>query len=249
VNVRGELIGINTAIASRTGAYSGYSFAVPTTIARKVADDLIKFGNVQRAFIGVRIKDVSEEEAKEKGLSQVAGVYVSSLTDGGAAADGGMKEGDIILKVGETVVRNVPELQEQITKYRPGDKVNVTVWRDKKTQVVNVTLRNRDGKAELEDFTAKAEVSLSSLGADFTSPSDSDKENLRIKGGAKIQALNAGKLKSIGVQRGFIITKIDSTPINSPEDLKSAINGKSGNIMLEGIYPNGTKAYYGFSLN
>jgi Do/DeqQ family serine protease len=249
VNVRGELIGINTAIASRTGAYSGYSFAVPTTIARKVADDLIKFGNVQRAFIGVRIKDVSEEEAKEKGLSQVAGVYVSALTDGGAAADGGMKEGDIILKVGETVVRNVPELQEQITKYRPGDKVNVTVWRDKKTQVVNVTLRNRDGKAELEDFTAKAEVSLSSLGADFTSPSDSDKENLRIKGGAKIQALNAGKLKSIGVQRGFIITKIDSTPINSPEDLKSAINGKSGNIMLEGIYPNGTKAYYGFSLN
>jgi Do/DeqQ family serine protease len=249
VNVRGELIGINTAIASRTGAYSGYSFAVPTTIARKVADDLIKFGNVQRAFIGVRIKDVSEEEAKEKGLSQVAGVYVSALTDGGAAADGGMKEGDIILKVGETVVRNVPELQEQITKYRPGDKVNVTVWRDKKTQVVNVTLRNRDGKAELEDFTAKAEVSLSSLGADFTSPSDSDKENLRIKGGAKIQALNVGKLKSIGVQRGFIITKIDSTPINSPEDLKSAINGKSGNIMLEGIYPNGTKAYYGFSLN
>lgn len=249
VNVKGELIGINTAIASRTGAYSGYSFAVPTTIAKKVATDLIEFGNVQRAFIGVRINDVTEEQAKDKGLSQVSGVYVNSLTDGGAAADGGMREGDIILKVGEAPVRNVPELQEQVTKYRPGDKVNVTVWRDKKTQVVSVTLRNREGRAELEDFTAKAEVSLGTLGAEFVAPSTGDLENLRIKGGAKVQNLGVGKLKSIGIQKGFIITKMDSTPINSPEDLKNALNGKSGNIMLEGIYPNGTKAYYGFSLN
>lgn len=249
VNVRGELVGINTAIASRTGAYSGYSFAVPTTIAKKVAEDIIRFGNVQRAFIGVRINDVTEEQAKEKGLPQVNGVYVSSLTDGGAAADGGIREGDVILKVGDYAVKNVPELQEQVTKYRPGDKVNVTVWRDKKTQQVTVTLRNRDGKAELEDFTAKAEVSLNSLGADFVTPSASDLDGLKIKGGAKVQLLNAGKLKSIGIQRGFIITKLDSTPINSPEDLKNALAGKSGNIMLEGVYPNGTKAYYGFSLN
>lgn len=249
VNVKGELIGINTAIASRTGAYSGYSFAVPTTIAKKVATDLIEFGNVQRAFIGVRINDVTEEQAKDKGLPQVSGVYVNSLTDGGAAADGGMKEGDVILKVGEVPVRNVPELQEQVTKYRPGDKVNVTVWRDKKTQVVSVTLRNREGRAELEDFTAKAEVSLGSLGAEFVAPSVGDLESLRIKGGAKVQNLGVGKLKSIGIQKGFIITKMDSTPINSPDDLKNALNGKSGNIMLEGVYPNGTKAYYGFSLN
>jgi Do/DeqQ family serine protease len=249
VNVKGELIGINTAIASRTGAYSGYSFAVPTTIAKKVASDLIEFGNVQRAFIGVRINDVTEEQAKDKGLSQVSGVYVNSLTDGGAAADGGMKEGDVILKIGEYPVRNVPELQEQVTKYRPGDKVNVTVWRDKKSQVVTVTLRNREGRAELEDFSAKAEVSMGTLGAEFVAPTSADLESLKIKGGAKVQNLGVGKLKSIGIQKGFIITKLDSTPINSPDDLKNALSGKNGNIMLEGIYPNGTKAYYGFSLN
>lgn len=249
VNVRGELIGINTAIASRTGAYAGYSFAVPTTIAKKVAEDLIEFGNVQRAFIGVRISDVTETQAKESGLKEVAGIYVNALTDGGAAAQGGIKEGDIILKVGDIAVKNVPQLQEQVTKYRPGDKVKVSVWRDEKLQDVIVTLRNREGKAELEDFTAKAEVSMDELGAQFVKPSSSEVQNLKINGGAKVEAIGSGKLKSIGIQKGFIITKVDKETISSPEELKSALQGKSGNVLLEGVYPNGTKAYYGFSLN
>jgi Do/DeqQ family serine protease len=248
VNARGELIGINTAIASRTGVYNGYSFAVPTTIARKVSEDLIRYGNVQRAFIGVRINDVTEEQAKEKGLREVAGVYVNSLTAGGAAADGGMKEGDIILKVGEKPVKNVPELQEQISQYRPGDKVNVGVWRDGKMQNVMVTLRNREGAAELENFEARAAATVASLGADFVAPSESELSALRLTGGAKVETLNTGKLKAAGVQKGFIITKVDSEKVGSPEDLTRILKGKSGGVLIEGVYPNGTKAYYGFGL-
>lgn len=248
VNTRGELVGINTAIASRTGVYSGYSFAVPTTIAKKVSEDLIRFGNVQRAFIGVRIADVTEEQAKDKGLKDVAGIYVSALTEGGAAAESGMKEGDIIVKVGETIVNNVPQLQEQISKYRPGDKVNVTVWRDRKMQSITVTLRNRDGKAELEDFEAKAAATVSSLGAELSLPSDSELQALRITGGAKVSALGAGKLKAAGIQNGFIITKVDGTRVNSPEELHEILQSKSGGVLIEGVYPNGTKAYYGFGL-
>lgn len=248
VNTRGELVGINTAIASRTGVYSGYSFAVPSTIAKKVAEDLIKFGNVQRAFIGVKISDVTEEQAKEKGLKDVSGIYVSSLTEGGAAAESGMKEGDIIVKINDIGVKNVPQLQEQVSKYRPGDKVNVTVWRDNKLQVVPVTLRNRVGKAELEDFTQSAAATFESLGAKFTEPSDSEKASLRITGGAKITELATGKLAAAGIKKGFIVTKVDSDKVNSPEDLKEVLEGKSGGVLVEGFYPNGTHAYYGFGL-
>jgi serine protease Do len=248
VNTRGELIGINTAIASRTGAFNGYSFAVPATIAKKVANDLIEFGHVQRAFIGVRIGDVTEEQAKEKGLKDVSGVYVKSLTEGGAAATSGIREGDIIQKVGEVTVSNVPQLQEQVSKYRPGDKIKVGVWRDNKYQVVDVTLRNGSGGEKLEDFSAKAEATFESLGAKLTEVSESEMSALRINGGAKVEELLAGKLKAAGVQKGFIITKFDDTKITSPQDLVNALKGKEGGVLIEGVYPNGTRAYYGFGL-
>jgi S1-C subfamily serine protease len=250
VNARGELVGINTAIASRTGAYAGYSFAVPTSIARKISLDIIEFGHAQRAFIGVQISDVTEEQAKDKGLKEVAGVYVNSLTEGGAAAESGIQAEDVILKVAESNVKNMPQLQEQIARYRPGDKIGVTVWRNGKMQNVTVTLRNRVGKAELEDFTVKetAPVDMGSLGAEFVEPSLAEKEALKLNGGAKIATLVPGKLKGVGIQKGFIITKIDGTSVTSPDQLKNELQNKKGNVLLEGVYPNGTKAVYGFSL-
>jgi S1-C subfamily serine protease len=160
-----------------------------------------------------------------------------------------MREGDVILKVAGVAVKNIPQLQEQVIKYRPGNKVNVTVWRGGKLQEVQVTMKNRDGKAELEDFTAAAGISMNSLGAQFTLPSASEKDALKITGGAKVETITPGKLKSIGIQRGFIITKVDGQKIESPEQLESALQGKSGNVLIEGVYTNGTKAYYGFSLN
>ncbi|MFM2200904.1 MAG: hypothetical protein RL040_104 [Bacteroidota bacterium] len=250
VNTRGELIGINTAIQSRTGAFAGYSFAVPSSIARKVSRDIIEFGHVQRAFIGVRIEEVTQEVAKEKGLKEVSGVFVSSLSEGGAAAESGIESGDIIQKIDDRPVNNVPQLQEQVSRYRPGDKVKVAVWRGGKQQVVDVTLRNRSGRAELEDFKAQENgPSVQSLGATFGSISPEDKAKLRIVGGAKVIELQPGKFKSIGLQKGFIITRIDEKTINSPQDLESALMNKAGAyIEIRGYYANGMEAMYGFRM-
>lgn len=246
VNTKGELIGINTAIASRTGVFTGYSFAVPTTIAKKVSTDLIEFGKVQRAFIGVKISEVTEDVAQSAGLNEVAGIYVNGITNG----DSEMKEGDVILKVGGREVKNVPQLQEQVAKYRPGDKVKVGVWRDKKWMELEVALKNRSGRAELNDFAADAEANFSSLGAEFVQPASEELQKLRIKGGAKIKTLNQGKLRSAGIQQGFIVTKIDDTMVDGPNTLKEALSSKAKGegILIEGVYPNGTRAYYGFGL-
>jgi Do/DeqQ family serine protease len=250
VNTRGELIGINTAIQSRTGAFAGYSFAVPSSIARKVSRDIIEFGHVQRAFIGVRIEEVTQEVAKEKGLKEVSGVFVSSLSEGGAAAESGIESGDIIQKIDDRPVNNVPQLQEQVSRYRPGDKVKVAVWRGGKQQVVDVTLRNRSGRAELEDFKAQENgPSVQSLGATFGSISPEDKAKLRITGGAKVIELQPGKFKSIGLQKGFIITRIDEKTITSPQDLETALMNKAGSyIEIRGYYANGMEAMYGFRM-
>ncbi len=248
VNTKGELVGINTAIASRTGVYSGYSFAVPASIARKIADDLMNYGSAQRAFIGVRIQEVSPEIASEKGLSSVNGVFVNSLTEGGAAADAGISEGDIILKVGEKGVNTVPELQEQVSRYRPGDKINVSLWRDKKLQTVVVTLRNKDGNTDLIDKVSEVAATSSTLGADFTDVSDVEKQKLGLSGGAKVANLTSGKLKEIGIQKGFIITKINDQKINSADEVITVLSGKKGMVEIEGYYPNGTRAYYGFGM-
>jgi S1-C subfamily serine protease len=250
VNTKGELVGINTAIQSRTGAFAGYSFAVPSSIAKKVSRDIIEFGHVQRAFIGVRIEEVSQEIAKEKRLKEVAGVFVSSLSEGGAAAESGIESGDVIQKIDERPVNNVPQLQEQVSRYRPGDKVKVTVWRAGKQQVVDVTLRNRSGRAELEDFKAQENgPTVQSLGATFGVPSPEDKAKLRISGGAKVMELQAGKFKSIGLQKGFIITRIDGQAINTPQELETVLQNKAGSyVEIRGYYANGMEAMYGFRM-
>jgi S1-C subfamily serine protease len=200
----------------------------------------------------VRISDVTEEVAKDAGLKEVAGIQVQSLTDGGAAQDSGIREGDIIQKIGEASVKNVPQLQEQVSRYRPGDKVKVTVWRDSKAQMVDVVLRNRSGKPQLEDFSkasTSAGGSIQSLGATFGEPATEDISKLRITGGAKVTDLQPGKFKSIGMQKGFIVTKIDGMTINNPEDLKTALEGKEGKyVEIKGYYSNGMEAMYGFRL-
>jgi Do/DeqQ family serine protease len=248
VNTNGELIGINTAIASRTGSYAGYSFAIPASFAKKVAEDIIEFGNVQRGFLGVQISAVTEEQAKEADLPLVSGVYINNVTAGGAAESAGLEAGDIILKVADYPVSTVPQLQEQISKFRPGNKVNLVVWRSGKEKNFEIELKNKSGKAELENFEEIAAESISSLGAEFSAPSESECKALRIQGGAKVGVLSTGKLRSAGVKTGFIVTKIDGELVTSPEQLQSLLKSKSGGILLEGVYPNGTRAYYGFGI-
>ena len=246
VNVAGELIGINSAIASTTGAYTGYSFAVPANIVRKVAADLMEFGSVQRAYIGVSIQDVDPGLAKEIGLARPQGVYVKGLTDGGAAAEAGIETGDVIMKVGNIEVNTVPQLQEQVGKFRPGDHVTVTVLREGKERVMDVVLRGRDGNVTLTK--AKAETPSVVLGAELAPASAEDLKALKIDGGVKVLTINGGKLRSSGIREGFIITRIDQSPVREPKDVLRALENKQGGVLIEGVYPNGMRAYYGLGV-
>jgi serine protease Do len=246
VNTSGQLVGINSAIASNTGSYTGYSFAVPVNLAKKVVNDLLEFGKVQRAFLGVNIRDIDSKLIDEKKLSDAKGIYVSGVSQGGGAADAGVQEGDIILKVGDVDVNNVPELQEQIGHYRPGDKLAVLVKRNGEEKILPVTLRSKSGDAVVAKAGTKEVLSI--LGATFEPLSQSDTKKLGLNGGVKITSLEAGKLRSAGIKEGFIITGIDKKKVNSLDDVKLALDNKEGGVLIEGIYTNGMKAYYAFGL-
>lgn len=246
VNTNGSLVGINSAIASNTGSYTGYSFAIPVNIVRKVVADLLEFGEVQRGYIGVSIRDIDAKMAQEKNISVLKGVYVDGLTEGGAAKDAGIEEGDIITKIGDVEVNNVPQLQEQVSRFRPGDKIMVSLKRGEKEKVMPVVLKNKNGNVEV---VKKSESeNINSLGASFEPITKDEMQRLNINGGLKISKLNGGKLRGIGIREGFIITSIDKKKVNSLDDLNAAIENKKGGILIEGVYPNGMKAYYGFGL-
>lgn len=247
VDASGGLIGINSAIASTTGAYTGYSFAIPANIVRKVAADLMEFGSVQRAYLGVSIADIGPDQAKEIGLDRPKGVYVKGLSQGGAAESAGMKAGDVIVKVGNIAVDNVPQLQEQVGKFRPGDAVAVTVLRGGREQVMDMKLRGREGNTAVA-ATAKAAATSTALGADLTPATTEELKALSIESGVKVLNINGGKLRSSGIREGFIITRIDRERVREPEDVLRALDEKRGGVLIEGVYPNGTKAYYGLGV-
>ncbi len=248
VNTNGELIGINSAIASQTGSYSGYSFAIPVNIVKKVVADLIEFGTVQRAFIGVSIRDIDAKFAEEKEIKNLNGVYVNGLTDGGAGEDAGVKVGDVIIKIENNPVRNVAELQEQIGKYRPGDKVNVVVIRNSKEMGLAVTLKNKDGNLGVIKKENRSATTLASLGASFETLSKEEMRKLGIQNGLKISRLENGKLAAAGIKPGFIITSIDKKKITDISDIENILQTKAGGVLIEGVYPNGIRAYYGFGM-
>ncbi len=240
VNQRGELVGINSAIASRTGSYTGYSFAVPATIAKKVVNDLKEFGEVQRALLGVNITDVNAEIAEKLDLDNVEGVYVAAVTDNGAANDAGIEEEDVIIKVNNSEIKNTAELQESISQYRPGDDVEITVLRDNKKKLFSVTLRNKHGDTQV------VRDNVIVLGAEFKKLSNRDKQDLEISNGIKISKLEKGKLKEAGLKKGFVITFVNKKPIFDVNDFKREIENASGGVLVEGVYPNGELAYYVF---
>lgn len=247
VNTRGELVGINTAIASQTGSYTGYSFAIPVNLVQKVMRDLIDFGLVQRGFLGVQIADITQDLKEEKNLGTIKGVYVAKVIEDGGAEKAGMKEGDIILKIGAKEITSVASLQEEIGKRRPGDKVPVTVLNQKGNEVVReIVLRNSDGKTDLLD---KVSISKNSaLGATFENLSSKEKKDLNTDHGVKIKSINPGKLKSLGLEEGMIITKLNQQPVTSIEQLTSELNKGGKGVLLEIMSKSGKKDYVGFGL-
>lgn len=246
VNTDGELVGINAAIASNTGSYLGYSFAIPVNIVKKVVADIIEFGTVQRAYLGITYDEIDSKIAKEKGLSKVKGIYITALADNGGAQDAGLKVGDVITKVGSAEVNNSSELQEAVVIHRPGDEVKVVYIRDAVESEVNVTLKNINNTTE----EVKAEITDIStlLGATFSVPTDKELKILRLTNGVKVSKLEDGILKKIGVKEGFIITKVDSKKVTSTDDITTILKDKKGSIMIEGIYPNGVRAVFGVEI-
>jgi Do/DeqQ family serine protease len=251
VSTDGQLIGINSAIASNTGSFTGYSFAIPVNLVKKVVADMLQYGAVQRAFLGVSIRPVDADLAKSVGLNNTEGVYVNALTDRSAAAAAGMKPGDVILKIGDQEINDVPSLEEMVGRYRPGDKINITVSRDNSIMQIPVTLRNLDGTTSVVKPVTADEASattIDELGATFSPVPKEEMEKLHIDNGVKVADLGEGKLSGIGVEKGFIITKIDHQRVATAEDIQKLLDGKTGGILVEGVYPNGMKAYYAFGI-
>ena len=244
VNLRGELIGINTAIASPTGAYAGYSFAVPVSLVKKVIDDIMNYGQVQRGLLGVVIQDMTPALSKEKSLDFVTGVYISAVNQGSAADLGGLKEGDIVTSINDIIIGSTSQLQEVVARYRPGDKLKVKYIRKGDVKETSVVLKNKLGDMAI---VAKNDNSVKSkLGADLQPVSGGEMSVLEISGGAKVAKIFSGRLKEAGVREGFIITSIDKKPVASPDDVVRILESISnGGILIEGIYPNGKKEFYG----
>ncbi len=247
VNTRGELVGINTAIASETGSYTGYSFAVPVNLVRKVMRDLIDYGIVQRGFLGVQIADITQEVKETNKLSDLKGVFVADVVDGGGAEKAGIKKGDVILKIGSVEVNSSAKLQEEVGKGRPGDKIPVTIRRKGGSEeTIDVVLRNKEGEAKL---VSKEEVKKNvSLGATFEELTAKDKKELKTEYGVKIKSITSGKLKSLGLTEGMVITKVNNEPIKSVEQLTEKLNKGNTGVLLEILTQSGRKEYIGFGI-
>ena len=247
VNTKGELVGINTAIASQTGSYSGYSFAVPVNLVEKVMRDLIDYGIVQRGYLGVQINDITQEIKTKNNLPSTKGVFVAKVIEDGSADKAGLKDGDVILKIGTKEVNSVASLQEEIGKRRPGDKISVTVrTKNGEEEIKELILRNKEGETKL---ISKEEISKNAaLGATFMELTDKEKKELNITYGVKIKSIQPGKLKSIGLTEGMVISKVNNEPIESVEQLTTKLNGVNRGILLEIITESGQRDYKGFGL-
>ncbi len=248
VNLRGELVGINSAIASATGYYSGYGFAVPVSLVKKVSADLLKYGNVQRGYIGILPIELNSTIAKEKGAKVGRGIYVENVVDNGAAKAAGLQKGDVIVKMEGQPLDSDAQMREIIGRRRPGDAVLVTVNRNGTERDFKVELRNRNGGRDVIKKTevAAAATSLNTLGADFEELTSREAQQLGVSGGVRVKKITDGKLAETDVEEGFIIVKANGKNVKTVKDLQGIMAGaKEGEgLMLIGMYPNSSRMYY-----
>ncbi|NCI46899.1 S1C family serine protease [Sediminibacterium soli] len=248
INTNGELIGINSAIASPTGSYAGYSYAIPVNIVKKVITDIVKFGTVQRAYIGINYlsENLPEEQIKqfekESGLTyrEGEGVFVTDVPEGGAAVAAGLKKGDIVTKINGVTVFSGPELQEQVSRYKPGDKISLTFTRAGKENTVNLTLKNRAGNTDMVKNTSI----LQRLGAELVNVDSKTAAANKIEGGVVVKKIGDGLLKRTRMQEGFIITTVENQEVKNVNDLDKLLTQFKGRrIKIEGVYPGYENTY------
>lgn len=257
VNARGELVGINAMLYSPTGAYTGYGFAIPTTIMKKVVADLKQYGTVQRAMLGVQVMELGTdlkmneqqaEAAKKKAeeLGVKDGVLIAKIVEGGSA-DGILKENDVIIAINDKTVTRFTDLQEALQQYRPGDKVDVKIVRNKKEQVVEITLKNEQGTTKV-----LKDADMEILGATFKPVSEELKKELNLGYGLQVTAVTEGKMSEAGIRKNFIILKANGQQMKSVEDLeaimKTAVKSTEPVLWITGVYPSGKRGYYSVDL-
>ena len=257
VNTRGELVGINTAIYSQTGNFAGYAFAIPISIAGKVASDIKEYGTVQRAKMGIyspNIEYIKENDPeKYRELQKIVGVQVDDFTERSASKVAGIKKGDIIKSINNVPIRNFNELQNQVGRYRPGDKIKVIVEREGQEMNYTVELQNDEGGTELKK---SAVVGIGTLGAKFAEVTNEQKQKLGISSGVEVTSVeNNGKFRKEGINKGFIILRINNVPVNSEADiarivqLTTSSNSEDKAILVAGFYPNSKTQYIAIDLS
>ncbi|MCC6726350.1 MAG: Do family serine endopeptidase [Saprospiraceae bacterium] len=243
VNLNGELVGINSAIASPTGSYAGYSFAVPANLVDKVVADLRKFGVAQRAFLGAQIRTIDGEFAKEKDLNVTQGVWVEAVNDNSAAEAAGLEKGDVITSINGVQVKESSALIEQIGRHRPGDKVSLTYLRNGKERSVEATLKNASGNTD--QVTEMTSLGMASLGADLKPLSNDELDKMHLSHGVQVEKLRSGKLKEAVVKEGFVITRLNNQPVSSTDDIERILNENDGNgLLIEGKYKGDDRMTY-----
>lgn len=253
VNTQGELVGINAMLVSPTQSYTGYGFAIPTTIMNKVVADLKQYGTVQRAMIGIQginandYYDKMKEEGKEVDLGTMEGIYIDNVEDGSAGAEAGLQKGDVITAVDGKKLKKMAELQEYLANKRPGDKITITYLRNKKSKTATLTLKNQQGNT---DVVKHADLDV--LGGNFREINDSEKRQLNINNGLVVMKINNGALKDAGINKGFIIQKVNDIPMTTISDLQKTVREASTSkepvLYIQGIYPTGKKAYFAVPL-
>ena len=253
VNTRGELIGINAMLYSQTGSFSGYVFAIPTSIMNKVVDDVKKYSTVQRAVIGIQGSDVKnyvdaqKDQGKDVDLGTMEGIYVAKVLEESSAEEAGLKAGDVITAIDGKEMNKMADLQEYLAKKRPGDKVSVSYLRDKKKASKTMTLKNEQGNTQV---VKKADLDV--LGGNFRAITDGQKKQLNIGYGLEVLKVNSGKFKDAGITKGFIIQRVNDSAVKTIEDLqnlvKEASTSRNPVLYIQGVYPTGKKAYFAVPL-
>ena len=245
VNIKGELIGINTAIISQTGSYAGYSFAIPVNIVKKIADDFKEYGSVQRAVLGISMLNNTETLKEKMKLSTSDGVYIDEVLNGSAAEKAGVRKGDVLLAIDSMAVVKSTEVQEAISQHSPGDVVELEIMRGDKVLRLTATLIGRETQ-EMNAYNLQGNVNL--FGAQLAPAPKSELQKLGLKAGVKVVSVDKGKIRDAGIKEGFIITYINNSPVASPQDVAAEVKKARRSLLIEGFDPSGDLYYFGIGL-
>lgn len=243
VSKEGKLVGVNTAIISQTGSYAGYSFAIPSNMVKKIAEDLIDFGSVKRAVLGISIQEIDAKKADELKLSSPKGVYIGEVVKGSAAEKAGIRKGDILLMIDSTKVNSFAMLQETVSRHRPGDEVNVLVLRDQKEKEIKLVFLDVNAQNG-----SKVENGVAFYGAVIAPASKETLSRAGLRQGVEIVSVGPGKIQDAGIDAGFVITYVNDVAVAQPQDVLNIIKKSKRSVYVEGVTPSGRSAYFGFAL-